>query len=290
MKPKKNDALRTSVFSVISNILLAIIKFTAGILGNSFALIADAIESTADIFSSTLVAFGLRYSQKPADKNHPYGHGKIEPLITFIVVVFLVTSAVLIIVKGIKNISGPKETPKAWTLIVLALVVIWKEAVYRYVMAKSKKNKSTSLKAEAWHNRSDAITSIAAFIGISIAVIFGEGYESADDWAAIFAGLFIFYNSYRIFRPALGEILDENVHHDLISQIREYSLEVDGVIDTEKCFVRKSGMNYFVDLHAIVDSEITVREGHKIAHKLVDYLKYKIPEIDKVIVHVEPCE
>jgi cation diffusion facilitator family transporter len=155
-------------------------------------------------------------------------------------------------------------------------------------MKRSIQTNSSSLRADAWHHRSDAITSVAAFLGISIALILGNGYESADDWAALFASGFILYNSYLIFRPALGEIMDEHLYDDLIEQIRIVSLQVDGIIDTEKCFIRKAGMQYHVDLHAIVDSNITVKEGHDLAHKLKDTLREEIPELGHVLIHVEP--
>lgn len=265
-------------------------KRACGVFRNSYALIADAIESTTDIFASFLVLVGFKYAKRPADDNHPYGHGKIEPLITFGVVAFLVVSATIIAYESIKNIQIPHKIPKSWTLIILGLIIVWKEVSFQIVIRKSKLTNSSSLKADAWHHRSDAITSVMAFIGISIAIIFGKGYETADDWAALFASAFILYNSYLILRPALGEVMDEQLYDDLILEIREKSLEVKGVLDTEKCFIRKSGMKFHVDLHAIVSSEITVKSGHDIAHKLKGYLRKEIPNLGHVLIHVEPNE
>lgn len=286
----EKTAIKTTYFSIAGNTLLAIIKGLAGFFGNSYALIADAIESTTDIFSSILVLLGLKYASRPADENHPYGHGRIEPLITFMVVGFLIISAAIIAYNSIINIQTPHELPSSWTLFVVAPIIIWKEISYRIVIKKSKETNSSSLKADAWHHRSDAITSVAAFIGISIALILGEGYEAADDWAALFAAGFILYNSYLIFRPALGEIMDEHTYDDLIEEIREIAITVDGVITTEKCLVRKSGLRYHIDLHAIVDGNLSVRKGHEIAHKLKDTLKEKIPELGGVLIHMEPDE
>lgn len=269
----EQTALKATYFSIFGNISLAIIKGLAGIFGNSYALIADAIESTTDIFASFLVLFGLKYANRPADKNHPYGHGRAEPLITFLVVGFLITSATIIAYESILNIGTPHDLPKSWTLLVLLPLIIWKEISFRLVMIKAKETNSSSLKADAWHHRSDAITSIAAFIGISIALYFGKGYETADDWAALFASGFILYNSYLIFRPALGEIMDEHVYDDLVEDIRNVALTVDGIVGTEKCFIRKAGMKYHVDLHATVDADITVKHGHEIAHQLKDTLR-----------------
>lgn len=286
----EEKAIRTTYFSIVGNTSLALIKGLAGFFGNSYALIADAIESTADIFASLLVLFGLKYAKRPADENHPYGHGKIEPLITFMVVAFLVTSATIIAYESVLNIQTPHEVPKPWTLIVLGSIILWKEISYRIVIKKSKETNSSSLKADAWHHRSDAITSVMAFLGISVALYFGKGYETADDWAALLASAFILYNSYLIFRPALGEIMDEHVYDDLIEEIREESLNVPGILGTEKCFIRKAGMKFHVDLHAIVNGEMTVTEGHYISHLLQDHLLETIPNLGQVLIHIEPKE
>lgn len=286
----EDTAIRTTYFSIIGNTCLAIIKAVAGFFGNSYALIADAIESTTDIFSSLLVLLGLKYAKRPPDENHPYGHGKIEPLITFMVVAFLVTSATIIAYESIQNIQTAHATPKSWTLIVLGCIILWKEISFQIVVRKSKEVGSSSLKADAWHHRSDAITSVMAFIGISIAIIFGEGYETADDWAALMASGFILYNSYLIFRPALGEIMDEQLYNDLLIKIRTKSTQVQGIVGTEKCFIRKSGMRYHVDLHAIVNGEISVKLGHDIAHNLKDHLRKEIPNLGHILIHIEPSQ
>lgn len=283
-------AVSATYFSIIGNLGLAAIKWLAGHFGNSHALIADAMESTTDVFSSILVLVGLKYTSKPADENHPYGHGKLEPLITFIVVAFLVTAAVVIAYQSIQNILVPHKVPEVYTLLILAPIIIWKEISYRLVLKRAKETNSSALKADAWHHRSDAVTSVAAFIGISIAIVMGKGYESADDWAALFGCGFILYNSYNIFRPALGEVMDEHVYDELVERIRDVSLTVDGVMDTEKCFVRKAGMKYHVDLHATVNANLTVKEGHDIAHNLKDTLRAQIPELGHVLIHIEPHE
>ncbi len=283
-------AIRTIYFSIAGNTALAAIKGVSGVLGNSYALIADAIESTTDIFSSLLVLLGLKYANKPADDNHPYGHGKIEPLVTFLVVAFLVTSATVIAYKSIQNIQTPHKVPEPWTLLVLGTIILWKEVSYRLVMRKSRETHSTSLQADAWHHRSDAITSVMAFIGISIALVFGKGYETADDWAALLAAFFILYNAYLIFRPALGEIMDEHVYGELQEEIRQVAVSVKGIHDTEKCFIRKAGLTYHVDLHAVVDGTISVTEGHRLAHVLKDTLLRRIPNLGHVLIHIEPYD
>lgn len=286
----EKTAIRTTYFSILGNMGLALIKGLAGFFGNSYALIADAIESTTDIFSSFLVLLGFKYAEKPPDENHPYGHGKIEPLVTFIVVAFLVTSATIIAYESIQHIKTPHKVPEPWTLFVLGGIILWKEISFQIVIRKSKQTHSSSLRADAWHHRSDAITSVMAFLGISVALLFGKGYETADDWAALLASAFILYNAYLIFRPALGEIMDEHQYDELILEIRKKSSQVEGILGTEKCFVRKSGMKYHVDLHAIVDGKISVEKGHWVAHELKDYLRNEIPNLGHVLIHIEPNE
>ncbi|HEY9184122.1 MAG TPA: cation diffusion facilitator family transporter [Salegentibacter sp.] len=288
MNENTQKAIQASFLSILGNAVLAVVKFVTGIFGNSYALIADGIESTTDVFSSFLVLLGLKYSSKPPDENHPYGHGKAEPLITFAVVGFLVVSATVIAYESIDHIRTPHKTPESYTLIVLAVIVIIKEVFYRFFSKKGDETKSTSLKADAWHHRSDAITSLMAFIGISFAILMGPGYETADDWAALLASGFILYNAYLILRPALGEVMDEHMFDDMIADIRETSEKVPGVLETEKCLVRKTGMHFHVDLHIIVDAHITVKEGHDIAHDVKEELLSELPEIFDVLIHVEP--
>lgn len=285
-------AEKTIIQSVLGNILMAGLKITGGVLGNSFALIADGIESLTDVLSSFLVWIGIRYANRPADEDHPYGHGKAEPLITFVVVLFLVLAAIGIAYQAIVNIQSPRTAPETFTLWILAGIIIAKEIMYRIVSKTGKEIRSTAISADAWHHRSDAITSLMAFLGVSIALIMGEGWESADDWAALFASGIIVFNAYLIFRPALGEIMDEHIYDDFIEVIKTTAEEVDGVISTEKCYVRKHGMQYNVDLHLIVSGKITVQEGHTIAHLTKNALVEKFPEILDVLIHIEPdiCE
>ncbi|RKS52995.1 cation diffusion facilitator family transporter [Gillisia mitskevichiae] len=283
-----DQAVKTTYLSILGNLVLALVKGITGVLGNSYALIADAIESTTDVFSSIFVLLGIRYANKPADANHPYGHGKAEPLITFAVVGFLVVSATVIAYESIQHIKTPHEAPESYTLIVLGIIIIIKETFYRIVSKKSDEINSTVLKADAWHHRSDAITSLMAFIGISIALYMGKGYETADDWAALFASGFILYNAYLIMRPALGEVMDEHMYDDLIEEIRKYAENIPGVQETEKCFVRKTGMTYHVDLHIGVTRTITVEEGHDISHNVKNELLLRLPQIADVLIHIEP--
>lgn len=288
MISEKSTAIKSAYFGIIVNSLLAFVKIFTGMLGNSYALIADGIESTTDIFASILVLVGIKYSTKPPDKNHPYGHGRAEPLFTFIVVGFLLVSATVIAFQSIVNIQTPHEIPAKFTLYILGGIIILKEISYRIVNRKSEETKSSVLKAEAWHHRSDAMTSVFAFVGITIAIYFGKGFEIADDIAALIASGFIVFNAYKIFRPALGEIMDEHLHHDMEEDIRQIGKSVVGVRDVEKCFIRKTGMTYQVDVHVVVKGDITVALGHHIGHQLKKELMHQRPEISEVLTHVEP--
>jgi cation diffusion facilitator family transporter len=289
-KAHKEIAINSTYFSIFGNLLLAILKWCAGYFGNSYALIADAIESTSDVFSSFLILLGLKYAHRPADENHPYGHGKAEPLFAFLLVGFIAVSAFIIAYQSIQNIIHPHEGPKLYTLFILGGIISWKELSFQYVIYKSKQTNSTALLADAWHHRSDAITSLMAFIGIGIAICMGKGYEAADDWAALFSSFIILYNGYRILRPALGEIMDEQMDLALVEEIRKTSLTVEGVMDTEKCYLRKVGMRYQVDLHARVNGDLSVRRGHEIAHNLQAKLYQELPKLEHVLVHIEPFE
>ena len=289
MKVLLKQAKRTALLSVVTNALLAMVKGAAGIIGHSDALIADAIESCSDIFSSILVLFGIHYASKPPDEDHPYGHGKAEPVVTFAVVGFLLVSATIIAVESVRHLSEKQEQPAFFTLYVLAAIILIKELSYQYVYRKGQQTNSTSLKADAWHHRSDAISSLIAFLGILATFLFGKGFEKADDWAALIASFFIAYNAYRIFRPALGEIMDEHTHHDLIDQIHEASANVPGVLGIEKCWARKNGMSYVVDLHLEIDGNLSVTEGHSISHALKDHLMGVFPYLTDVLIHIEPA-
>ena len=288
MSNNSETAVKASIFSILGNASLAAIKFLGGYFGNSYALIADAIESTTDVFSSILVFLGLKYSSRPADENHPYGHGKAEALITFLVVLSLIIAAGVIAYESFHNIFTPHASPKPFTLLILGGIIIFKEASFQYVMKKAKQTNSSSLIADAWHHRSDAITSLMAFVGISISLVMGEGWEIADDITALLASGFIIYNAYNILRPALGEIMDEDLYGLENEKIKVIARKVPGVLAVEKCIIRKSGMQYFVDMHAVVKGSLSVAEGHAISHLIKDRVIEVMPEVGDVLVHIEP--
>jgi cation diffusion facilitator family transporter len=271
------------------NVLLAILKIVTGIVGNSYALIADGIESTTDIVSSLVVWTGLKISSLPPDEDHPYGHGKAESMAGMVVALALLAAAFFIGTQSLREIITPHHSPAWFTLLVLALVIGTKEALYRFVFKVGDELTSTAVKGDAWHHRSDAITSAAAFVGISIALIGGKGYESADDWAALLACAIIVFNGQCIFRSALSEIMDAAVPGQQQNEIRRISSTVPGVIRIEKCRIRKSGLGLFVDIHVEVDGDLTVRRGHEIAHEVSNCLKSSALAVQDVTVHIEPA-
>jgi cation diffusion facilitator family transporter len=282
------NGLRASVASIMVNAALALAKVITGFLGHSYALVADGIESTMDIVSSSIVWGGLKLSARPPDKSHPYGHGKAESLAGVLVSMILILVALTIAWQAINEIRTPHDSPAWFTLIVLALVILVKESMYRFVFRTGDALGSSALKGDAWHHRSDAITSLAAFIGISVALVGGEGFQSADDWAALLACGIILFNGLRILGPALNEVMDGAPREDFGPAIREVAGSVGGVVRVGKCRVRKSGLGLLMDIHILVDGEESVREGHRIGHAVKDALIASELPIHDVMVHVEP--
>ncbi|QNF31919.1 cation transporter [Adhaeribacter swui] len=281
-------ARRTTLIGIGTSFLLVLVKGVAGVLGNSYALVADAIESLTDIFTSSMLLVGFRVASRPADKNHPYGHGKAEPITSLVVVLGLVGAATIIVVESFKNLRTPHDVPEPFTLVVLIAVVISKELIARYIQKKGKAVESNAMQADAFHHRSDAITSAAAFIGISIALLGGKGYEYADDYAALLASGIIYYNAFSIGKTAIRELMDEAPSINFIEEVREEALKTEKVLGLDKSFVRKMGFDFYVDIHVLVDGKITVAEGHQIAHAVKNRLLNHFPAIQDVIVHIEP--
>ena len=267
----------------------ALIKISAGIFGNAYALIADGIESALDVAGSIVIWGGLRFAARPPDATHPYGHGKAEPLAAIIVAFGVLGAAIVLAVQSVREIFLPHHGPAPFTLIVLVVVVVIKEGLFRYLIHFGESVESTAVKTDAWHHRADAITSTAAFIGISIALIGGEKYRRADDFAALFACVIIASTGVRLLGPALREILDTAPRGEIGGMVRAAARAVPGIVALDKCYVRKMGINYYVDLHVQVDGSMSVREGHELAHKVKDAIRATNSRIADVLVHVEPA-
>lgn len=282
-------AIRTTVLGICVSIVLVFVKLLAGYWGHSYALVADASETATDVLSSALLWIGLRVSTKPADNEHPYGHGKAEPLAAIVISLFLLGAACWIGWNAIEFIKTPHQLPKRFTLGILLLVIVIKEALFRYVLKVGKQINSQAVKSDAYHHRSDAITSIAAFVGITIALVLGKGYESADDWAALLASLLIAWNAIALLRPALNEVMDAAPSGEIVDKVRALAAANSRVQLVEKCYVRKMGFDYFVDIHIQVDGRLSVVEGHTIAHEVKDSLMQSELAIKDVLVHIEPA-
>jgi cation diffusion facilitator family transporter len=281
---------RLALIGMMVNVVLAAAKVSAGLLGNSYVLIADGIESTLDIAGSIVIWGGLKFASRPPDDTHPYGHWKAEPMAAGIVAVGVIVAAIALAVQSVREIFTPHHGPAPFTLVVLVVVIVVKEFLYRAVSRIGKRVESTAVQTDAWHHRADALTSAAAFIGISVALIGGEKWYSADDWAALFACAVIATNGWRLLFPALHEMLDTAPRGEIVSRIQQAAESVPGVCNVEKCLVRKMGISFYADLHVGVDGNMSVRDGHEIAHRVKDAIKQTDPRIADVLVHIEPEE
>jgi cation diffusion facilitator family transporter len=280
--------LRATFLGLLVNAVLALSKFAAGVLGHSHALVADAVESMADVFSSLVVWRGVVVAAAPPDEDHPYGHGKAEPIAAAVVSVMLLLAAGWIAVTAIREIAQPHLAPAPFTLMVLIAVVVIKESLYRFVAREAVSIDNAAIHSDAWHHRSDAITSVAAAIGITVALVGGKGYEAADDWAALAAACVIALNGWKLLRPALNELMDTSPNREMVDRIRKIAEATPDVAEVEKCFVRKMGYEYFVDMHVQVDPQMTVLRSHQIAHEVKDKVRSGIPEVRDVLIHIEP--
>jgi cation diffusion facilitator family transporter len=287
-----NSATRRSIrwaqAGLLINAVLVLVKLFAGIIGHANALVADAIESSGDIFSSMIVWMGLSIAARPADEDHPYGHGKAEPLAAVVVSLMLLGAAVVISILAIREIRTPHHLPAPFTLFVAAGVIIVKEILYRRVSRVGRDVGSTAVTADAWHHRADAISSLAEFIGISIALLGGRGWEAADDWAALVAALVVAVNGVKTLRPAISGLMDEAPDRTVKERVLEAACAVDGVRNVENLKVRRSGLGFYVDLHVQADPGISLEDAHEIAATVKYAILEAVPSVAGVLVHMEP--
>lgn len=273
---------------MLVNAGLAMTKLAAGVVGHSYALVADAVESTADIFSSTIVWGGLRVAARDPDDRYPFGYGKAEPLAAAIVCLMLLGAAGGIALKAIAEIRTPHHAPAPWTLVVLVMVVVVKWTLSRRVRAVGVDIGSTAVRADAWHHMSDAVTSAAAFVGISIALVGGPGWEAADDWAALAASLIIASNGARMLRPGLDDLMDRTPGPEITEPVRRAAAAVPGVLGTEKLFIRRSGMGYRVTIHVFADPAMSLHDAHALSGAVKAGIRAAVPQVNYVLVHMEP--
>lgn len=282
--------IRSAQTGVLVNAALAAIKLVAGLVGNTYALVADAVESTADIFSSLIVWGGLRVAARDPNEEYPFGYGKAESLAAAVVALLLLGAAAGIAVDASREIRTPHHTPAPWTLGVLVAVMAVKFLLSRRVHAVGSDIGSTAVKADAWHHMSDAITSAAAFVGISIALWGGSGWESADDWAALFASLVIAVNGVAMLRPALHDLMDRMPGAEVVEPVRQAASRVPGVLAVEKLSVRKAGMVHHVDIHVQADPRMPLDAAHRLSGMVKASIRAAVPQVRGVLVHMEPFE
>jgi cation diffusion facilitator family transporter len=282
--------MRLAQIGMLLNMVLAVVKVLAGLIGHSYALIADGIESAADIFGSLIVWSGLRVARRSADTAYPFGYGKAEALAAAAVGLMLVGAAIGISIEAIREILIPHHAPAPFTLVVLVGVVLIKELFFRRVQRAAVASGSTAVRADAWHHRSDAITSLAAFIGISIALIGGPGWEQADDWAALLAACVIVYNGVQVMRPALQELMDRAPGAPLLTRVEHAAHSVTGVLATEKLKMRRAGTAYYVDLHVQADPTLSLHQAHILSGMVKSAIRSAVPEVSGVLIHMEPYE
>jgi len=283
-------AARVALLGLLINVVLASVKIVAGILGHAYVLIADGIESALDIGGSIVIWGGLTVAARPPDETHPYGHGKAEPIAAIAVGLGVLGAAAGLAIESFREILTPQRGPAPFTLVVLIVVIVIKEILFRYVNRLGRQTESTAVKTDAWHHRSDALTSTAAFLGISAALLGGGAWFSADDWAALFACTVIAANGVRLLLPAFHEIMDTAPGGKIVKSICAVANSVPGVVEVEKCHARKMGLDYYVDLHVGVDGNISVHEGHEIAHQVKRAIQQNDSRIADVLVHIEPAQ
>lgn len=284
------SGLKSAQIGVLVNAALAALKLIAGVAGNSYALIADAVESTSDIFSSLIVLLGLQIAGREPNDRFPFGYGRAESLAAGVVSLMLIGTAIGISIEAVREILTPHHAPAAWTLAVLVVVVVVKWVVSRRVKQTGTEIGSRSLEADAWHHLSDAATSAAAFIGISVSVLMGPGWEAADDWAALAASGIILVNGVLLLKGALNDLMDRAPDTKIVDEVRRTAESVPGVKAIEKLHIRRAGLRYFVEIHVQTNPDLPLKDAHAIGGHVKAEIRNQIPSIAAVVVHLEPFE
>lgn len=272
------------------NSVLGLAKLGGGILGHSYALMADGAESCADIVGSSMTLYGLRVASEPADQQHPVGHGRAETLASALTAMALVLIGISIFWRATLTLGEPRVGPEPWTLFILVPVILTKEWMFKVMRSRGKKIGSLAVVADAWHQRSDAVTSITAFLGIFLSWLGGPNWNHADSWAAMLSSLWLAGTGLWLLGPALHELMEGSADPTLVDYIYQTSLACPGVKGIDKIWVRKLGMQLIVDLHVEVLPEISVQEGHDVAHGVKNKLRQELPQVQDVMVHVEPYD
>jgi len=287
--------IRAAQAGMAANAGLAAIKLVAGVVGHTYALVADAVESTVDIVGSAAVWSGLAVAARPADEDHPYGHGKAESLAALAVSLLVLAAGIGIAIEAVREIATPHRPPAPWTLAVLVGVMAVKWILSRRVRAVGVATESHAVEADAWHHLSDAVTSAAAFIGIAIALIGSRlspdpRWATADDWAALAASGVIVFNGVGLLRRALHDLMDRAPDGRILDAVRATALAVPRVLDVEKLVARKAGLVYYVDIHVQADPAMPLAEAHAVGGRVKAEIRRAVPQVASVLVHMEPYE
>lgn len=277
------------MLGLVVNLALGIVKLVGGLVGSSFALVSDAVNSLGDALTSVVVTGALWYAQRPADEEHPYGHTRAEAVAASNIALVIIISALFVGWQALARITGEHDLPPVWTLWIAGANVVIKEGLYRYKRRVGRQTGSAAIVANAWDHRSDALCSLAVFVGLSVVRWAGPGYMWADEAAALFVVVAILISGIKLFRTSTSELLDPQADAKLVQQIRSTAEETPGVRQVEKLWVRKTGMEYLADIHIQVDAQLTVDEGHRIGHQVKDRLVEKFASLRDVLVHLEPC-
>jgi cation diffusion facilitator family transporter len=280
--------IRLALVGLLVNAVLVAVKLAAGFVGHSYVLVADGVESLADIFTSLIVWSGLRVSTRSADDTFPFGYGKAQPLAAAAVGLMLIAAAVGIAVEAARELVTPHHGPAAFTLPVLVLVVVSKELLFRTVLRAGRALDARIIEADAWHHRSDAVTSLLAFIGISVALIGGPGWEPADDAAALLATLVIVANGIRVLRPAVLELMDRAPGPEVVDRVSRAARGVPGVQAIEKLRVSRAGTRCRADLHVQADPALSLEAAHVLSGRVKHAIRDAVPMVEDVLVHMEP--
>lgn len=285
------EGMKVSVISIIGNVFLSIFKFIAGIIGKSNAMISDSIHSLSDVLSTIVVMIGLKLASKKEDVSHPYGHERIECVASFILAIFLFITGLGIGWMGIKTIFFENyseiKTPTLIALIAAIISIITKEAMYWYTRSVAKKIKSDALMADAWHHRSDALSSIGSLIGIGGAMM---GFKLLDSIVSIIICLCIIKVSYDIFMDSVDKMVDKACNSDFINKICDLVLSTNGVLNIDLIKTRLFGNKIYIDLEIAANQELTLKEAHEIAQKVHDKIENNYEDVKHCMVHVNPKE
>lgn len=287
-RPIYREAMRAALLGLVVNLALGVVKLVAGLVGPSFALISDAVNSLGDTLTSIVTLAALWYAQQPADEEHPYGHTRVETVAGAYVAILVIASALFVGWEAASRLNQPHALPPIWTLWIAGANAVIKEALYWYKRDVGRRTRSMAIVANAWDHRSDALCSLAVLIGLSIVRFAGPDFLWADEMAALVVVTVIIWTGGRLLWQSTSELLDPQADPEIVQRIREMAAEVPGVSDVEKLWVRKTGLEYLVDVHIQVDAALTVDEGHRIGHAVKDRLVQQMATVRDVLVHLEP--